>query len=588
MAPVLFAGPIVSLKDSSGNVVACVHDSGHLVLSGEMKFNCGTITPSASNQILVKDGSTCLARFELDASKVFFPPTSQAPNSPYVLFLKDAEQFLDHPIPSGTYPVAMNTPSDIGIASAFKTSDGSMINYGLVCENRPDPTVFPGGQVFLPGTYGQSNYLANLRIALNRIKNKPSGSNIKLAFVGGSITQAAGTPGTGTKITPTTWYATKVADYMASNGFLPTNGTVTLINAGRGGMGSDAAMCYLASDVVAQSPDLVVVECAANDYLTFNGDQIPVGEARPGTLYRADQRAMEGVLRQLLSMGTPPGVILLGMVYGNSDTKITGAKDVPSSSLRPISCTFQDRHLRVARHYGIPLVSYRDEYWPAALGEADPTMRSFYNYNDPPVDYIHPNGAGHGKMADLITALLNTAKNAPETPSPSYSLPAQIFTNPGSYGTMTEVSANSHPGITVTIGQILVGGNWVDTWGTTSVSVHKFTSLLEPEDYTVTNVWESTGGSGTNDDYWIQFAGIPKSEVIVQYSMDSSNHGTLRAIPNGDTGSKVDINESLGSQTVGWTWVAFSLPNQSNTVKFIAKTSGKHCIIHRLWLTGSY
>jgi hypothetical protein len=265
-------------------------------------------------------------------------------------------------------------------------------------------------------------------------------------------------------------------------------------------------------------------------------------------------------------------------------------KNVPSSVLRPVSCTFQDRHLRVARHYSIPLVSYRDEYWPAALNEANPTMRSFYNYNDPPVDYIHPNGAGHGKMADLITALLNTAKNASGTPS--YSLPSQIFSSPGSYGTMTEVSANSHPGITVTIGQS--GG--VNTWGTTSVNVHKFkpnftTNLFENDNYTVSNVWESTGGSDAEDaynNYWIQFAGIPKSDVILEYSMDSGNHGTLRAIPNGDGQSKVDTNESLGSQVVGWTWVAFTLPNQSNTVKFIAKTSGKHCIIHRLWLTGSY
>ena len=426
---------------------------------------------------------------------------------------------------------------------------------------------------------------------LNRIQNKPSGSEIKLAFVGGSITQAAGTPGRGTQITPGTWYAKKVADYMANNGFLPANATVTLIDAGRAGMGSDAAMCYLASNVVAQNPDLVVVECSANDYATFNGDQIPKGEDRTGTAHRADQRGMEGVLRQLLTMGTPPGVILLGMVYGNSDTEIAGAKDVPSSSLRPISCTFQDRHLRVARHYGVPLVSYRDEYWPGALEAEDPFMRTFYNYNDTPVDYVHPNGTGHHQMAEVIFTLLDTAKSAPATPSPSYSLPSQIFSNPGSYGTMTEVSASSHPGITVTIGQI--GG--VDTWGTTNVSVHKFkpnftTNVFDNDNYIVKNVWESTNGSDTNDNYWIQFAGIPKSDVILEYSMDSSNHGTLRAIPNGDTGSKVDTDESLGSQVVGWKWVAFTLPNQEggNTVKFIAKTNGKHCIIHRLWLTGSY
>ena len=433
---------------------------------------------------------------------------------------------------------------------------------------------------------------------LNRIQNKPSGSEIKLAFVGGSITQAAGTPGRGTQITPGTWYAKKVADYMANNGFLPANATVTLIDAGRAGMGSDAAMCYLASNVVAQNPDLVVVECSANDYATFNGDQIPKGEDRTGTAHRADQRGMEGVLRQLLTMGTPPGVILLGMVYGNSDTEIAGAKDVPSSSLRPISCTFQDRHLRVARHYGVPLVSYRDEYWPGALEAEDPFMRTFYNYNDTPVDYVHPNGTGHHQMAEVIFTLLDTAKSAPATPSPSYSLPSQIFSNPGSYGTMTEVSASSHAGITVLPGQNGSG----DTWVTNNASVRKFkpnftTNVFDNDDYTVRAGWKSIvlTTADKNQGYnYIEFSGIQKSEVIVEWSF-STDYGSLGVVVNNDTLHMTYIEqaplaglESLQEGTVGWTWAAFNLPNQNNTIKFIPQTVGKRCIIHRLWLTGSY
>jgi hypothetical protein len=225
-------------------------------------------------------------------------------------------------------------------------------------------------------------------------------------------------------------------------------------------------------------------------------------------------------------------------------------------------------------------------------------MRSFYNYNDLPVDYIHPNGAGHGKMADVITALLNTAKNASGTPS--YSLPSQIFSSPGSYGAMTEVSASSHPGITVTSGQNGSG----DTWVTNNASVHKFTpnfttNVFDNDNYTVRSGWKSivlTTADKNNGLNYIEFSGIQKSEVIVEWSF-STNYGSLGVVINNDEEHMTFINqappagiESLLEGTVCWTWAAFNLPNQQggNTIKFIPQTVGKRCIIHRLWLTGSY
>jgi len=277
-------------------------------------------------------------------------------------------------------------------------------------------------------------------------------------------------------------------------------------------------------------------------------------------------------------MGTPPGVILLGMVYGNSDTAITGAKDVPSLSLRPISCTFQDRHLRVARHYSIPLVSYRDEYWPAALGEADPTMRSFYNYNDPPVDYVHPNGAGHGKMADVITALLNTAKNAPATPSPSYSLPARLLTDRGAFGTMTEVSNSNRQGLGVTM----------TNWASASIQAKKYAADFSEPTYWVYNGWHSNNYQ-QGQTRSIEFSGIPNSDLIVEYSVDS-DHGNLEVKVNGvvmtDRVIKQLSLDSAWNKTVYWSWAGLDMPNSSNTVTF-TNLDSSHCAIHRLWLTGT-
>ena len=177
------------------------------------------------------------------------------------------------------------------------------------------------------------------------------GERVRLAVVGGSITQGAGAPSRANQ------WASRFAEGWRRA--FP-KATVDLVNAGIGATGSDIGAFRLARDVLAKAPDVVVVEFSVND---------APGEARAASY--------EGVLRQLLKDPRGIAVLALGMVgqTGNSA---------------------QAWHGKVAARYEVPYVSYRDAlYYPYVKEGA-------VKWTDISPDTIHPNDDGHAYAAALL------------------------------------------------------------------------------------------------------------------------------------------------------------------------------------------
>ncbi len=139
---------------------------------------------------------------------------------------------------------------------------------------------------------------------------------------------------------------------------------VTFINAGIGATGSDIGAHRVQAHLLRHRPDFVAIEYAVND----GGSPIA-------------SETLEGVVRQILKQPNHPAAMLLFMMNK------TG-KNV------------QDAHIKIGRHYGLPMVSFRDALWPEiAAGRMA--------WEDIEADVVHPNDRGHQYAADFVTAVLD-------------------------------------------------------------------------------------------------------------------------------------------------------------------------------------
>lgn len=135
---------------------------------------------------------------------------------------------------------------------------------------------------------------------------------------------------------------------------------IEFFNAGIGATGSDIGAFRLQRDVLAKKPDVVAVEFSVND-----------------SNNKARAESYEGLVRQLLKAPGDIAVILLGMVGQGGDNS-------------------QLWHGKVAAHYGIPYVSYRDALYYPYVKEG--TVK----WTDISPDTIHPNDVGHAYAAALV------------------------------------------------------------------------------------------------------------------------------------------------------------------------------------------
>ena len=196
---------------------------------------------------------------------------------------------------------------------------------------------------------------ARLRAVLAKARR---GEPITVAAIGGSITAG----GRQTK-DPANRYISRIAAWFSKT--FP-NAKVNFVNAGIGGSNSVYGAMRVREDVLSKKPDLVVVEYAVND--------------KPQPVFA---ESYEGVLRQLLREPQKIAVIELFFMHRKGENE-------------------QQPQVKLGRYYGLPMVSFRDAWWPE-ISAGKVTWESMYS------DVVHPNDAGHALASDLLISVLEKA-----------------------------------------------------------------------------------------------------------------------------------------------------------------------------------
>lgn len=197
------------------------------------------------------------------------------------------------------------------------------------------------------------------------------GGIVRIGFIGGSITGGA----------------------RASNGLLRFSSRLAVFlnrlypqtifaeaNAGIGATNSRFGCSRVQEDLLDQGPDLIVIEFAVNDDYTDTA---------------STARAIEGLLRHCLASNPDVPVLLFQ----------TMAQTGPHANHE-----VQDS---LARHYGVPVVSYYDALWPWVAENRIP-------WTSLSADDVHPNDTGHLACAYLLYAFLRkeAARTAAHAPKP--------------------------------------------------------------------------------------------------------------------------------------------------------------------------
>jgi lysophospholipase L1-like esterase len=184
------------------------------------------------------------------------------------------------------------------------------------------------------------------------------GEPICVAAIGGSITAG----GLQTK-DPKRRYVQQVAAWFEKT--FPGL-KVRFVNAGIGATNSGYGALRVQRDVIAQQPDLVVVEYAVNDSTGAQMDD-----------------CYEGVLRQLLGSSTNRALIELFFMHKDGKNAQAG-------------------QTTLGKHYGLPMISFRDAVWPE-LQAGTIKWETLY------ADVVHPNDAGHDIASELLRGFLNAS-----------------------------------------------------------------------------------------------------------------------------------------------------------------------------------
>jgi lysophospholipase L1-like esterase len=206
------------------------------------------------------------------------------------------------------------------------------------------------------------------------------GEPIVVAAIGGSITAG----GAATKQAESR-YVDQVAGWFRER--FPAC-TVRAVNAGVGATNSMYGAARVQPDVLAHDPDLVIVEFAVNDFDN-----------------REFAESYEGILRQILAARPETAVMCLFFMHGRGENAQTWQQ-------------------MLGRHYGLPMVSFRDAMWPE-FSAGRLTWRDYY------ADEVHPNDTGHIAAATLLRRLLAEHLDAPKpaVPAATTSLPPPLISD---------------------------------------------------------------------------------------------------------------------------------------------------------------
>lgn len=188
------------------------------------------------------------------------------------------------------------------------------------------------------------------------IEKADKGQDIKVAFLGGSITQGCNAT------SHENCYANRTYLWF-KNRFKNTK--VTYINAGIGATGSILGVHRVEEQVLSNNPDIVFVDFAVNDKDN-----------------KYNKIAYESLIRRILSHDNKPALIEIFM-----STDILG--------------NVQDQQVEIGKRYNIPMVSFRD----AVRGEINDGK---LKWSEVASDEVHPNDKGHKIISELLINLLES------------------------------------------------------------------------------------------------------------------------------------------------------------------------------------
>ena len=225
-----------------------------------------------------------------------------------------------------------------------------------------------------PPSLASTGDLSRVRQVLAKAQR---GEKVTVAVIGGSITAGA------KAMKPERRYGNLIAEGWRK-AFPQTQ--VEFVNAGIGATGSNFGALRARRDLLSHHPDFVVVEYAVNDANT-----------------QASAETFEGLVRQILSQPNRPAVVQLCMMHAGGGNA-------------------QEWLGKVGRHYGLPIVSYRDALWPEIAAKR-------IAWEEVMADEVHPNDRGHACAAEYVESLLALARAQPGTPAADRALPAPLFSD---------------------------------------------------------------------------------------------------------------------------------------------------------------
>ena len=311
----------------------------------------------------------------------------------------------------------MNTAADVNCDGSVDRTDAAWYVQYLTAQTNELPapvivnipnewdsyqeTASPQMQQFYQNAILQMGNTTRLR---EKIAKAQRGENVRLAYIGGSITEGGRTD---------TCYVSRSAKYFADT--FGTGNNVKFTNAGMSGTSSVVGLMRADHDILAEKPDVIFIEFSVNDH--------------PGESY---EKGFEGLVRKCLTQEQEPAVIIL----------INRAKG---------GYSMQEQMAKVGKHYDIPVISMDN-----ALTKAfDSGLLKIEDYF---TDNYHPHAEGFKLISDSIAYFYRQALKT-ENQTGTYTIPADGAFGT-EYATATVVPLSSLTGLNK--------GSWSDTKGYSS------------------------------------------------------------------------------------------------------------------------
>ncbi len=203
----------------------------------------------------------------------------------------------------------------------------------------------------------------------SKIKKAQNGEQVKVAYLGGSITEGVGLTDT--------CYAYRSYKYFADT--FGTGSNVEYINKGLSGTSSAVGLIRAQYDILNDKPDVIFIEFSVNDH--------------PEELYK---KSFEGLVKQCLSQENNPAVIIL----------INRSRS---------GYSMKEQMAEVGKNYNVPVLSMDDSLTKAFQSGLLKTEDYF-------TDEYHPHAEGGKLIADTIAYYYRQALKT-ENQSDGYKIP---------------------------------------------------------------------------------------------------------------------------------------------------------------------